>query len=133
MSGEAPIVAVVDDDRSVLESLEDLLRSAGYSVQLFPSAAALLATNALHAVDCLITDLTLCGMGGLELEQHARQQRPELPVILLTAHDDAWKQAQPVASSVPGRSLFPKPLEGEMLIAAIDKAISDSPSRKQRP
>jgi two-component system, OmpR family, response regulator ChvI len=133
MTEQAAIVAVVDDDRNVLESFEDLLKSAGYGVRLFPSASALLATDALQSVDCLITDISLPGMSGLELERHARRERPELPVILITAQDNAWKEAQPVASSVPGRFLFPKPLEADLLIATIAKAIREPPSGKPPP
>ena len=123
MNDDAPTVAVVDDDRSVLESIEDLLKSVGYNVRSYSSADALLVSDTLQTVDCLITDICLPGTGGLELERHARQQRPELPVILLTARDEAWNQAQQLVSTQAGRILFRKPVDGEALLAAI-KAVA---------
>lgn len=129
MNDGAPTIAIVDDDQSVLESIEDLLRSVGCDVLLFASAAALLIPDSLHKIDCLITDICLPGMSGLELERRARQQRPELPVVLLTAHDGAWNQAQPIASSQPGRFLFRKPVDGKALIAAIQTALADTNRR----
>jgi CheY-like chemotaxis protein len=92
------IVAVADDDISVRESLGSLLESSGYSVHLFDSAGALLASGVLADIDCLISDIDMPRIDGYELARLASMARPELPVILITGHHD-W-----VSRSSRGRS-----------------------------
>jgi FixJ family two-component response regulator len=116
------IVAVVEDDRRVLESLIDLLESAGYDVRPFPSATAFLADGTLHTVDCVVTDISMPGVTGLELEQLTWRERPGLPVVLITGHEHTWTQAQQVAHSSRPRFLFRKPLDGNALLAVIENA-----------
>ena len=118
------IVAVVDDDRAVLESLEDLLQSGAYEVRTFPSGTAFLKSGALGAVDCLITDVSMPGLNGLELERQVRLERPALPVVLITGQEATWKEAQRVARAVRSRFLFAKPLDCDALLAVIEKQIS---------
>ena len=118
------VVAVVDDDRAVLESLEDLLKSGAYEVRLFPSGTEFLESGALGAVDCLITDVSMPGLNGLELERHVRLERPALLVVLITGQEATWKQAQRVARTVRSRFLFTKPLDSDALLAVIEKQIS---------
>ena len=115
------IVAIVDDDRAVLESLEDLLKSGAYDVRPFPSGTAFLESGALGAVDCLITDVSMPGLNGLELERHVRFERPALPVVLITGQEATWKQAQRVARAVRSRFLFTKPLDSDALLAVIER------------
>ena len=115
-------VAVVDDDRRVQESLIDLLESAGYGVRPFQSATAFLADGTLQSVDCVITDVSMPGVNGLELELLAWRERPDLPVVLVTGHENNWKQAQQVARSCRPRFLFRKPLDGNALLAVLEKA-----------
>ena len=81
-------------------------------------------SDALQTVDCIITDICLPGVSGFELEQRVLQRRPGLPVILLTARDEAWKQAQHLLSAEAGRSLFRKPVDGGALLAAIKAALA---------
>jgi FixJ family two-component response regulator len=113
------IVAVVDDDFAVLVSLEDLLRSDAYAVRPFPSGTAFLESGAIGSVDCVITDVSMPGLTGLELERQVRLERPALPVALITGQESTWKQAQGVARAVRLRSLFKKPLDDVALLAAI--------------
>jgi len=113
-------IAVVDDDARLLESLEDLLESAGYSVRTFSSARALLDSPSLSSIDCLITDIGMPGINGYELEQLVRQTRPELPVILVTGRHEIADQRRAIAQ---GARLFRKPFDAQMLLAAINRAI----------
>jgi FixJ family two-component response regulator len=117
-------VAIVDDDARVLESLTDLLESAGYAVRPFSTATELIARGVLSSVDCLVTDVTMPGLTGFELEQFAERERPELPVVLITGHEDTWTQAQAISRGRPLRFLFRKPVDGDALLAVIDKAVA---------
>src|SRR5258708_8055204 len=82
------VVAVVDDDARALESLADLLEAAGYDVRSYSSAPVLCECGGLHDLDCLISDIGLSGMDGIELRRVAQLQRPDLPIILLPAPPD---------------------------------------------
>jgi FixJ family two-component response regulator len=87
-------VAVIDDDTRVLESLENLLESAGHTVRLFTSAQAFLKDEAFAKVDCVISDIGMPAIDGFELERLARTARPELPVILITGRQELIKEPQ---------------------------------------
>jgi len=82
------IVAVVDDDPRVRESLESLIASAGLTVCVFSRAEDFLRGGHLAAAGCLITDVRMPGMDGVTLQRHVRSVRPDLPVIFITAHHD---------------------------------------------
>jgi FixJ family two-component response regulator len=114
-------VAVVDDDLRLLESLGDLLESAGYSVRSFRSAKLFLDENtALAEADCIIADIGMPGLDGFELERLVKQARPELPVILITGrHEIADRQR----ASTQSNRFFRKPFDGQVLLAAIDRAV----------
>lgn len=124
------IVAVVDDDHRVLESLEDLLESAGLTVRLFPSAVALLESNSLADIDCLISDIGMPVVDGLELRQRAKAARPELPVILITGRHEIAAQQRAVARD--SQILFEKPFDGRDLLAAIKKVLARRGGRPKR-
>jgi FixJ family two-component response regulator len=81
-----PVVAAVDDDFRIRESIESLLESAGYAPVVFSSAEVLLGSGTLAAAACVITDVRMHGMDGIELQRRIRMERPSLPVILISAH-----------------------------------------------
>ena len=115
------IIAVVDDDPRLIESLGELLESAGYSVQSFSSARSLLETeNALAEIDFLIADIGMPGIDGFELERLVKQACPELPVILITGRHEIADQQRAIAR---GNRLFRKPFDGPQLLAAISQAL----------
>jgi FixJ family two-component response regulator len=117
------VVAVVDDDPRVLESLENLLESAGYAVCVFSSAPSLLQAPDLAEIDCLITDIGMPIMNGLELQQVVHESRPGLPVILITGRD----MTDAALASVPGtHGFFRKPFNGQQLLAAVGSAVRSS-------
>ena len=118
------IVAVVDDDQRVRESLENLLESAGHGVRLFASAAALLRNGSLAEIDCLVSDIDLPKIDGLELSRLVHAARPELPVILITGHPEIVDRSPPLVSG--HCRLFGKPFNGEELLAAINEAVRNS-------
>ena len=121
------VIAVVDDDRSVLESLETLLVSAEYDVRLFPSATALLESGGLREIDCLISDVGMPVIDGFELARTVHSARPQLPVILITGLPDLLKRPPP---DVPGHyRLFKKPYNGPELL----KTVGDAVSRASQP
>jgi FixJ family two-component response regulator len=122
---ESPVVvAVVDDDRSILRSLEYLLESADYAVRLFTSPADLLASDCLPHIACLISDIDMPGMDGFELLRLVRASHPELPIILITGYPE--RLARYSLSSKDEVRLFTKPFHGPQLLAAVSEVLSRS-------
>ena len=114
------VVAVVDDDQRILESLENLLESAGHTARLFASAPALLESGCLAEIDCLISDIDLPKIDGFELLRLVRAARPELTVILITGHPEMVNRSPPIGS---GRCrLFKKPFDVQELLTAVGDA-----------
>ena len=113
------MVAIVDDDQRLLESLENLLESAGHAVRTFSSGRALLNSNALEDIDCLITDIGMPGMDGFELQRLMRESRPDLPVIMITGRHEIAELPQTIHNR-----FFRKPFDGRALLAAIGGALT---------
>jgi FixJ family two-component response regulator len=118
------IVAVVDDDFRVLESLEELLESAGHSVRPFPYAKALLEDACLSEIDCLIADIAMPAIDGFELQRLVRDARPELPVLFITARNQPADKQR--ASAQGSQGFFQKPFDGPALLAAVAQVIKFS-------
>jgi FixJ family two-component response regulator len=114
-------VAVVDDDHSILRSLECLLESADYAAHLFTSATALLASGDLPQIDCLISDIDMPGVDGFELLRLVHAARPGLPTILITGYPDRLHRLPSLGGSKP--RCFTKPFQGPELLAAIGDAL----------
>ena len=111
-----PIVAVVDDDPRVRESLESLIESSGLTARVFSHAEDFLRGGHLAATSCLITDVRMPGMDGLELQRRVRLVRPELPIIFITAHHDDQIERRALAE---GAAFFiRKPFDAEELLRA---------------
>ena len=120
------VVAVVDDDTRVLESLEDLLQSAGHRVHLFNSAQPLLENPAFGEIDCLISDIGMPAIDGFDLERLARAARPELPVILITGRLELIKGRQ-ITARGENRTFLLKPFSERELLGAINDALEPRP------
>jgi DNA-binding response OmpR family regulator len=111
------LIAVVEDNQSVLESLEGLLQSAGYEALLYASGEDFLSSGSLQDIDCLISDIGLPGINGIELVRLVLAQRANLPAIIVTArHEEAVLKA---ALDAGARQVFLKPLNNNQLLIAI--------------
>ena len=118
------VVAVVDDDQGILQSLEYLLESADYTARLFVSAAALLESGCLAQIDCLISDVDMPGVDGFELVRLIHATRPQLPIILVTGYPDRLTRLPALEGSKP--RLFTKPFKGHELLEAVSEALRSS-------
>ena len=88
MMVDRSLVSVVDDDESVRESLPDLLRAFGFAAQAFSSAEEFLASDCVGQTECLILDIAMPGMSGLDLQQELSLRRQEIPIVFITAVAD---------------------------------------------
>ena len=116
------IVAVVDDDAGILQSLAYLLESADYAVHVYSSGAALLESNGLAKIDCLISDIDMPGIDGFELLQAISVMRPDLPTILITGYPDRLERIPELGASQP--RVFTKPFKGFELLAAVGESVT---------
>ncbi|HXJ59938.1 MAG TPA: response regulator [Verrucomicrobiae bacterium] len=112
-----PRVAVVDDDESVREAIESLLRSVGCCAEGFDSAEAFLLSGRLPAMDCLILDVKMPGMGGMSLQELLGGMKPPLPTVFLTAHGDEATRRQAMQLGAVG--FLRKPCSDEALLNAV--------------
>jgi FixJ family two-component response regulator len=120
MNERKRVVAVVDDDPRLLESLENLFESAGYVVCPFSSARALIDAG-LADIDCLITDIGMPGIDGFELHDLAKKARRDLPVFMITGRHEIGDQRRASAKDING--FFRKPFDGSTLLAAVDHVL----------
>lgn len=121
-SGTNRYVAVVDDDESVCRSFGRLLRVARYQSITYPSAEEFLADKNQPHFDCLVLDIQLGGISGLELRKRLAAVGDTTPVVFITAHDDAAVRAEAEASGCAG--YFSKTDPGDGILEAIRNAVS---------
>jgi len=124
MSYATPIVFVVDDDVSVRESLELLIRNAGWQPELLASAQEFLARPRVVAPSCLVLDVSLPGLNGLELQERIAADRTDMPIIFITGHGDVPMTVQ--AMKAGAVEFLTKPFGDEALLTAIRNAIERS-------
>lgn len=118
----ARCIAIVDDDPSVRDATGSLIRSLGHAVRTFGSAADFLESTALDPVDCLITDVQMDPVGGIELAQRLRDTGSTLPVIFMTAFPDERIRERTLSAGAAG--FFAKPFDGQALIECVERAIA---------
>jgi len=116
-----PLIAVVDDDQSVREALENLISSVGFEVRLFASAENFLDSDTPAQTDCAILDVRLPGLSGLELQQRLAVDGQSIPVIIITAQADDKTQDEAVAAGAI--AFLKKPVTEEVLLTALDAAL----------
>jgi FixJ family two-component response regulator len=114
-------VAIVDDDESVQRALQDLIESDGLSALCFSSAEQFLDSEARSKTACLILDIRMPGMSGLELQATLKAERCRIPVIFITAHGDA--EMRSVAMREGAVEFLSKPFDDEVLLEAVKAAL----------
>jgi FixJ family two-component response regulator len=131
MSADDPVVFVVDDDRSIRESLRRLLTSVGLTVEVFPSAQAFLSSPRRHVPGCLVLDVRLPGLSGLDLQRELASTDAPLPIIFLTGHGDIPMSVR--AMKAGAVEFLTKPFREQDLLDAIRNAIDrDRAARTER-
>ena len=124
MSRDTPIVFVVDDDVSVRESLEALIRCEGWEPETFPSAQEFLARPRANVPSCLVLDVSLPDLNGLDLQNRIAADRTDMPIIFITGHGDVPMTVR--AMKAGAVEFLTKPFEDETLLSAIRNAIERS-------
>ena len=124
MPDDTPIVFVVDDDISVRESLELLISFAGWQPELFASAEEFLAHTRVSVPNCLILDVSLPDLDGLELQKLIASDRTDMPIIFITGHGDIPMTVQ--AMKAGAVEFLTKPFDDEVLLSAIQQALERS-------
>jgi FixJ family two-component response regulator len=126
MDESTPLIAVVDDDESIRRALSRLLRVGGFRVEAFASAALLLETLPGRGFACLILDIHLGGMSGLDLMESLSEAGSKTPVIIITASES--ESAEERATRGGASAFLRKPLDAEVLLAQIRKAVGLLPA-----
>ena len=121
MVSKPSLVSVVDDDESVRESLPDLLRQFGFTVQAFSSAEAFLASEVLSETSCLILDVAMPGMSGPDLQEELIRRQQGIPIVFITANGD--KTVRPRLLDQGAVECLFKPFSEAALLDALDTAL----------
>jgi FixJ family two-component response regulator len=126
-SVSAPVIAIVDDDESVSIGMMSLVRSIGYDALAYGSAEDFLASDARDDIACLISDVQMPGVGGLELQKMLAAEGSHLPIIFITAYPDA--RIRQVALDAGAMCFLSKPCDSATLIKCLERALdAGSPS-----
>jgi FixJ family two-component response regulator len=121
MTEKPPIVLVVDDDVSVRESIEVLLRHEGLDVETFVSAQEFLSRPPVAVPSCLVLDVSLPGLNGLDLQKRIATERHEMPIVFITGYGDIPMTVQ--AMKAGAVEFLPKPFDDEVLLKAVRNAL----------
>jgi FixJ family two-component response regulator len=118
---KGPLIAIVDDDESIRDATKDLLESAGFSAAVFARAESLLKSRRLSRVSCLIADMRMPRMTGLELHRRLVASYRAIPTILMTAYPDERTQAKAIKDNVVAYLI--KPFAADELLACVRRAV----------
>src|ERR1700719_3190057 len=114
-------VAIVDDDDSIRDALGGLLKAVGFPAQAFASAEEFLKSGQQHQTSCLIADIRMPGMSGLELQAQLSSERCRIPIIFITAHGDAKMRIQALRAGAV--EFLSKPFDEEVLLEIVGAAL----------
>lgn len=121
MVEERRVVAIVDDEKAVCRAIGRLVTSAGLKSEIFSSAEEFLRSCRERQPDCLILDLSLPGMSGLELQQQLATDRCRTPIVVVSAHDDPLSRSQALQGGAV--AFLGKPFDDEALLQAVHSAM----------
>jgi FixJ family two-component response regulator len=119
-----PLISIVDDDDALRNSLDDLIRSMGFRTQGFPSAEAFWSSNQARDTACLLLDVRMPGMNGLDLQRQIVAANWQVPIIFITSHADDDARARALEAGAV--AFLYKPFREEELLNAIDAALKHS-------
>jgi two-component system, LuxR family, response regulator FixJ len=126
MRQTAAAIAVIDDDASIRRALQRLLQSAGFTVETFGTAREFLDGDYWGRAGCLVLDIHLPGMSGIELQEYLAASRVPIPIVFITAHDDVSTRERVSRAGAVG--YLRKPFDQDTLIEAIGRAIGQGAS-----
>ena len=118
---ETKFVAILDDDDSMRSAVHGLLECAGFSAQAYASSEEFLKSGQQHQIACLITDIRMPGMSGLELQAKLNAERCKIPIIFITAHGDAKMKMQALRAGAV--EFLAKPFDDEVLLESVRAAL----------
>jgi FixJ family two-component response regulator len=124
MHNVARLISIVDDDFSVRRAVGRLVKAAGYAVETFATAHEFLDSFPSDRTACLVLDIHLNGMSGFDLEERLRAERVAIPIIFITAHDDAATRDRARGSGAAG--YLAKPFDGQALLDVIGKVVGSA-------
>jgi FixJ family two-component response regulator len=124
---EGPLIAVVDDDRSIRNATQDLLNAAGFSTFTFEHAKAFLGSSVRASIACLVTDMRMPGMSGLELHEHLATSGTGIPTVIITAHPA--RRLRERARQAGITCVLIKPFTPDELLECVHKALARSSAR----
>jgi FixJ family two-component response regulator len=117
------VIAIVDDDAAVRVALEGLLRSAGLTARAFDSAERFIESGQQFQIGCLIADIRMPGMSGLELQSKLNSEQCRIPIIFITAHGDAQMRMQALRAGAV--EFLAKPFNDEVLLETVRAALEN--------
>ena len=123
IQGNSKVIAIVDDDAAVRVALEGLLRSAGLSARAFDSAETFIESGQHFQTGCLIADIRMPGMSGLELQAKLNAEHCRIPIIFITAHGDAQMRMQALRAGAV--EFLSKPFDDETLLETVRAALEN--------
>jgi len=122
LRNKAKFVAIVDDDDSMRDALQGLLKAVGLSARTFESAEEFLESGHQRETACLITDIRMPGMSGLELQKRLNAEHCRIPTIFITAHGDEEMRFQALRAGAV--EFLPKPFDDEALVESVFAALN---------
>jgi FixJ family two-component response regulator len=128
---EGPLIAVVDDDMSIRNATQDLLKAAGFTTATFSNATSFLDSPARGDVACLVADMRMPGMTGLELHEHLAASGADIPTVIITAHPGELRAERTRAAGIT--CLLIKPFAPDELLECVRKAVAKSRHRRTIP
>ena len=121
---KAPLISIVDDDESVREALKSLIDSVGFRAEVFASGEEFLNSSHVSQTDCLIADVRMSGMSGLELQDRLKAANSPVPIVFISAHDDGEARARGLRGGAI--AFLKKPFSEESLLGAISDSLDKS-------